>query len=333
MLANAGEVGYFRVLYSGDLLDRLLRKNPSPLTLAERVGVLGDVAAFAETGRISMAKALALVSGFAADPNREIVTTVMKIARNVDDHLVSDAVRPQYERFLRASFGERARTLGWRPSPGETEDAQMLRPRLLGLVAGTGRDPELGEEAADLARRWLADRNAVDPSLVSTVLSVAARDGDAGFFDRLVAEVRRSPEHRDRDRIFTALGEFRRPGLHRKALDLLLDPGLDSRESIAILWRALGHPETRDASWQFFKENFDAIAARLPREYLPVLPRAGGDFCDAAHREEVRRFFTARAGKIEGAARPLAQTLESVDRCVALSGGQRAGVASFLKGY
>ena len=132
---------------------------------------------------------------------------------------------------------------------------------------------------------------------------------------------------------FAALGEFRRPELNRKALDLLLDPGLDSRESIAILWRALGHAETREPSWQFFKANFDAIAVRLPREYLPVLPRAGADFCDAAHREEVRRFFSARAGKIEGAARPLAQTLESVDRCVALSGGQRAGVASFLKGY
>ncbi|MCA1609582.1 MAG: M1 family metallopeptidase [Acidobacteria bacterium] len=333
VLANAREVGYYRVLYAGDLLDRLLRKDASRLTLAERVGVLGDVAAFAETGRISMARALALVSGFAADPNREVVSTVMKIARNVDDHLVADSVRPRYERFLRASFGDRARSLGWQPSPGETEDAQMLRPRLLALVAGTGRDPELGREAAELARRWLADRNAVDPALVTTVLSVAARDGDDGFFDRLVAEVRRSTEHRDRDRIFTALGEFRRPNLNRKALDLLLDPGLDSRESIALLWRALGHRETREPSWQFFKTHFDTIAARLPREYLPVLPRAGADFCDAAHREEVRRFFSGRAGKIEGAARPLAQTLESVDRCVALSGGQRAAVASFLQGY
>jgi len=333
VLANAGEVGYYRVLYTGDLLDRLLRKDSSPLTLAERVGVLGDVAAFAETGRISMAKALALVSRFSADSNREVVSAVMKIARNVDDHLVADSVRPQYERFLRASFGERARALGWRSSPGESEDAQMLRPRLLALVAGTGRDPELGQEAADLARKWLADRAAVDPDLVAAVLSVAARDGDAAFFDRLAAELRGSPEHRDRDRIFAALGEFRRPELNRKALDLLLDPGLDSRESIAILWRALGHAETREPSWQFFKANFDAIAVRLPREYLPVLPRAGADFCDAAHREEVRRFFSARAGKIEGAARPLAQTLESVDRCVALSGGQRAGVASFLKGY
>lgn len=51
----------------------------------------------------------------------------------------------------------------------------------------------------------------------------------------------------------------------------------------------------------------------------------------AAHRQDVRAFFSPRAAKIEGAARPLAQTLESLDRCIPLSGEQRAGVARFLE--
>ena len=51
----------------------------------------------------------------------------------------------------------------------------------------------------------------------------------------------------------------------------------------------------------------------------------------AAHREDVRAFLSPRAAKIEGAARPPAQTLESLDRCILQFEEQRAGVTRFLE--
>jgi alanyl aminopeptidase len=333
VLANEGEVGYYRVAYAGDLQERLLAARQGGLDLAERAGVLGDVKALASLGQIPIEQALALVPEFARDRARQVAVTAAEIAEIVDDHLVEESLRPNYERFLRRAFSERARELSWTPSPSESDDAQLLRPTLLKAAAAEGRDPELRKQGAALGRRWLDDRSAVSSSLVSLALQLAAREGDAALFDRMVEEARRAKAGRDHRRIYAALGSFLDPAVERRALALILDPAFDSREAIQILWSALGDRRTRDVAWDFFRTNYDALAARLPQEYLPVLPRAGEVFCNAKRREEVRAFFEPRIGKIEGAERPLAQTLEKVGQCEMLAASQRAGVEKFLSTY
>ena len=333
VLANDGEVGYYRVAYGGDLQSRLLRGGAPQLTVAERVGVLSDARALARLGRIPMEEALALVPAFSKDRERHVVSTLVEIAEAIDDHLVSDALRPTYERFVRDAFGERARELSWKPSKEESADDQLLREKLLGAVAGAGRDPELRTEGAALGRRWLDDRSAVSSSVAATAVALAAREGDAALFERMAVEVKRAPEQRDRERLFAALGCFLDPAVERRALALTLDPSIDARESIVILWIALLDRRTQDVAWEFVKTNLDAIVARMPEELRPLLPTMGRPFCDERHRDEFRALFEPRLGKIAGAQRPFAQTLERIDRCRELSTDQRAGVERFLRAY
>ncbi|HYT32371.1 MAG TPA: hypothetical protein VEO37_07255, partial [Thermoanaerobaculia bacterium] len=59
----------------------------------------------------------------------------------------------------------------------------------------------------------------------------------------------------------------------------------------------------------------------------------GRDFCDAVHRTDVEAFFQERIRKLEGAQRPLAETLEAIDQCVALKAEQQAAVSEFLSKY
>ena len=333
VLANEGEIGYYRVAYASDLQRRLLRGGARELTVAERVGVLADVKALAALGRIPIEEELALIPAFSKDPTRHVVSTLVDIAESIDDRLVPDALRGNYERLVRDAFAVRARQLSWKPAPGESTDDQLLRPTLLGAVAGAGRDPQLRGEGAELGRKWLDDRSAVAPSVAGIAVALAAREGDAALFEHMAAEAKTAPEPRDRMRIFQALGCFLDPALERRALGLLLDPAYDIREADSILWMALDDRRTREIAWEFFRNHYDAIATRLPREYLPLLPRAGAVFCDETRREEVRAFFEPRMAKVEGAARPLAQALESIDQCSALVASQRAGVERFLREY
>jgi len=332
VLANEGEAGYYRVAYTGDLQKRLLAARNS-LDLAERVGVLADVKALAALGRIPMEQALALVPEFGRDRARQVASTAAEIADLVDDHVVDESVRPNYERFVRASFSTRARELSWTPSPGEGDDAQLLRPTLLRAAAADGRDPELRRQGAVLGRRWLDDRSAVASSVAQLAVKIAAEDGDADLFDRMVVEAKRVKGSRDQRRIYAALGSFLDPALERRSLALILDPAFEAREAITIFWTALDDRRTRDLAWDYFRTNYDALAARLPSEYLPVLPRAGAVFCDAKRQDEVRAFFEPRIGKVEGAERPLAQSLEKVAQCEQVTASQREGVEKFLRAY
>ena len=146
VLANAGD-GYYRVLYEGSLLGKVLADNGRHLTPGERVATLSDAAALARSGDVPMATALALVPVFANDPDRAVVEAIQKIAASPRDVLVSDEMGPRYRQFVSDAFGARAHGLGWVPRPGEDEDTQLLRAALVPFVANEGDEPALVAQA------------------------------------------------------------------------------------------------------------------------------------------------------------------------------------------
>jgi alanyl aminopeptidase len=333
VLPNAGEVGYYRVRFRGGLLPALLKAGRERLTLAERVGLVDDIRALTRSGDLPMGEALALVPELLEDRSPEVVSAVVDLHADADGTIVDGALRPQYARFIRATYGPLARELGWRPKSSEGEATRLLRPKLLGLVAGEGEDEALAAEAGRLARRWLDDPSALEPDIVESVLRVAATDGDRALFDRVRAEAVRSRDDARRRALLTALGAFRDPELLKAAFALVLGDQLDPRESVEIVWEASRHAGSRRLAYEFVKANFDALAARLPRDYPGTFPAVGEAICEPGHRTDLEAFFEDRAPRFAGGPRNLAQALESVDLCVAMREAHRASVSEFLKRY
>jgi alanyl aminopeptidase len=332
VLANAGN-GYYRVLYQGSMLRKVLADSGKHLSTAERIGVLTDVAALALTGDVPMATALALVPAFGGDPDRLVVEAMVRIAASPRDLFVTDELRPNYRRFVAEAFGARALALGFKSKPGEDEDTKLLRSAVVGLVAQDADEPALVAEASALARKWLTDRSAIEPEMVSTVLTVSARHGDAELFTAFLAEAKRSKDRRERGRILGALGAFRDPSVQKLALNLTLSPDFDARESLVVLREAAADRVTREGAWAFLKANFDALAARLPRESPAGFPQLAAGFSDEAHRADVEAFFKDRAVNYTGGPRRLAQSLEQIQLRTALRAAQQESVAGFLKSY
>jgi cytosol alanyl aminopeptidase len=190
--ANAGADGYYRVLYQGDLLANLLRNDAQVLSPAEKVSLLGDISALTGNGKIPLGKALALAPTFAGDSTRQVVTKTMDITTGLEDkYLVSENLLPRYRQYLLDVYGARARSLGWKESPDESDDTRLLRPRLLDVVANEAEDPEGIAEARKLAVAWLDDHKTVAPDSVGVVLTTAARHGNRELFDRMRAAAER----------------------------------------------------------------------------------------------------------------------------------------------
>src|SRR5205823_11793363 len=191
---------------------------------------------------------------------------------------------PNYMRFVNQTFGERARQLGWKPKAGEDSETRLLRSSIVPLVAVWGGDQPLAAEARQLAERWLADRNSLDPDTVEPVLTVAARTGDRALFDHLVAALSSTQDRQQRQLIVLALGAFRDPEIVRAAMQLILRPELDIKEAPPLLFGPLSTPMTSALPFAFVEKNYDAIVARLPTGELfnfgAFLPFVGGDFCD-----------------------------------------------------
>ena len=333
LLANDGEAGYYRARYGGDLLPKLLAVADTELTLPERVGVIRDEGALAAAGAVPMADALALVPRFSGAHERQTVLATVQIADHVREHLVPADSRPNYARFVSKMYGARARELGFVARPGESEDTQLLRVRLVPFVAEEGNEPELVAEARRLTLRWLDDHASVAADISGGVLEVAAEHGDRDLFDRLHAAAKKEKDRRDIQRLLRALGAFRDPALAREALALFLSKEFNSREAYDILFSATRHDENRQLVWDFLESNYEAVVERLPREITGFLPFLGASFCDASHRAAVATFFEERAAKLPGGTRTLAQALEAIDLCIASRSAQEPGVREFLKGY
>jgi cytosol alanyl aminopeptidase len=333
LLANDGETGYYRALYRGDLLSRLLAVADTELTLPERVGVIRDVNAMASAGAMPMSDALALVPRFAAARERDTVEATLRITSDLRDHLITENIRPNYARFVSKMYGARARELGFAGKAGETEDTQLLRSELVPFVVEEGNEAQLQAEAKRLALRWLEDHSTVSADIAGPVLEVAARHGDRALFDRLREAAKTEKGHRDELRLLNALGSFQDPVLVRAALEFFLAPDVDSREAYALLYATTRWEQSRQILWDFVKANYDAIVGRLPREVTGVMPYFGGSFCDADHRKEVEEFYKDRVGKLPGGPRVLAQVLEGTSLCIASRAVQEPGVQEFLKGY
>jgi alanyl aminopeptidase len=335
--ANADGKGYYRTRYEGDLLEKLLAGGGARLSAAERVAAIGDVDALTGMGEIKSGDALALAVASAGDPVRQVVESSVGIVAGIHDNMVPTELRSNYARLVDRAFGTRAHQLGWKAKTGEDAETRLLRSSIVPLVALWGVDGSLAAEARQLAGQWLADRSAVDPDIVGSVLNVAARTGDEAFFKQLLAALSRTEDRHQRDLILGAMGSFSDSHIARTAMQLALKPEFDIREANALLFGPLGVPETRALPFEFVKANYDALVAKIPvgtafgfGEFLPFV---GGNFCDEKSAEELRAFFEPKVDRFAGTRRNLAQALEGIRICTAYKAAQQDSVTEFLKKY
>ncbi len=330
VLANDGELGYYRVDYKGDLLAKLMAVTAKQLTLPERIGVYGDLAALVDADKLPIDKVLALAPTLATERARQLVSTATTFAGYLDDDDTPKALRANRARFVRKLFGERARKIGFAAVKGESDDVRMLRSSMISWVAHTGEDPQLIATAKQLANKWLKDRKAIDPDMVGTVLGIAARFGDRALFDKLHAQAKVEQERKERGQLLGAMGGFRDPAIVKAAMAIALTDEFASHESIGLVWAALDE-DNGDLAYAFIKQHHDALIAKLPRDYS--FARVAGAFCDETHKADAEAFFKDKIAKSAGGPRSFAQTLERVDLCIARKKAFGPGIQKFLAKY
>ncbi|HTL37606.1 MAG TPA: M1 family metallopeptidase [Kofleriaceae bacterium] len=326
---NQDGVGYYRTQPDGPMLQALIAATDQ-LTLAERVSLLSDVDALAANGVVDKGVALELVGKLAKDKSRQLAGASIGVVSGIDDD-VPENLRPNYIRFVRKLYSERAHELGWRARPGDDDNIKELRGRLVGMVAEIGEDAELTKQATELTWKWLDDHKAVAPDLVDSVLSAAARTGDQKLFDRFHAEAKKATDRSERERLISAMGSFYDPKMIEQALALSLTDEFDMRESQGLFSGAFARPATRERAYQWTVEHFDQLTAKLPEPFRAYMAFTFVPICDDTRKPEIEKFFKPRIEKFDGGPRMMAQALEELSLCSAQRKAQAPGISAFLE--
>jgi len=333
--------GYYRVALERKLVANLWAKRSGQLSASDRLAFFADVQAAVHSGKMPAADALTLIPSLVAGGDRHLIGSAAaflageggsraRTASSIGDYLVPGSKRPNFVHYLQRTFGRKARELGWSARPGEGDETRLLRASLVGLVADLGEDASLLAEARKLTDHWLRDRSGIEPEMVDAVLRSTAAHGDDALFERFHQEARKETRLRERGYLLRAMSGFRDPRIVERALRIVLSGEFDAREATTLLFGEHKDPGTQLLVYEFVRQNFDALAAKLPRDTAARLPTVAVGLCDEARRDEMEHFFADRSTKHTGGPRILTQALEQLSLCSAYREAQQPSVAAFL---
>ncbi len=326
IIANAGEKGYYRVVYSSEALRALDRVAERKLRPAERIGLLNDEWAMAVGGITPVGDYLSLVEALKKDRTRSVVDAYAGRLETVAEKMVGDSEKEAYRAWVRDLLRPAARELSWQPRPGESIDRRALRATVLGALGRVGRDPEVLRMARSQANKYLADPLSIDPTLAATVVNLAALEGDAALYDEYLAHTKTAKSPEEYYRFLYALAHFSDPALLTRTLNLALTPEVRGQDFAALLAEVLTNPAATNWAWDYARQHWAEINNKPPGGTGRVAASAS-TFCDGGHLAEVRSFFTAN--KVDE--RTTARVVEDISNCVDAKSVQEPNVAAWIK--
>jgi alanyl aminopeptidase len=324
---NAGGAGYYRFSLDEQGWTALIESAPA-LDAAEALTLVDSLDAAFRAGTVS---AEGLVGGLIALADHEawdvVSATIARFAGLLD--VLAPADRERAEAVLRDTYAPKYAAL----ADGADESSQLLRRDLLAFLALEVDDAEIRAELAALAARYVGmdgepETDAVPGEVLGTVLGAGVQELDAEFFAELTETAVTTEDPYVRDMAFAALGRVENPALAAELRAAILDERFPLTRAVRMIMAQLGNDATRDVTWDWVRQNADAVIAIVPEFFrTQVVPRFGASFCSEERSAEVEQFVVSHADALPGYQRSLDQVQEQIALCGTLREAKAAELA------
>ncbi len=326
LFVNAAGRGYYVTAYD-DASYEQLSADRAALSPSDRVALLRDEGFQVRTGQRRIGDYFDLATSFGDDPTA--VRSALSVIAYAYRYLAEPAQRPLLEKWVRNYAAPLAAQLGWSTRAADTTEDRELRSTVIASLAEYGKDPATLKRARELGAQWLKNRKAIDPEMVFDVTRSAAIGGDAKLYDAYLSAFRSSTDPNEKGRFLTLLGAFRDPALLRRTLDLVLTDEVRSQDMAGVLSSVIGNPAGGDLGWRFVKENWDAIAKKLPPGHAGrIISAASTLSCDSAAAAELKQFVAEH--QIKEARQATAQAIDRIAACADVRRMQQPNLTQWL---
>lgn len=293
---NQGASGFYRFAMDDESLQRLSTVLQQVLEPHERLCLIDNQWALLKAGKVSVEAYLKVLDGYRTESDRAVVSVIADQLAWLSLHAIADDVRPRFESFVRDYYQAQLDELGWDSKPGESADIRQRRAAVLGGLGHVGRHPEVRQEAARRAVRYLGDRASLDPNLVSVVVGLAAREGDATLYDRyLDRRHQASSDPEEEQRFLLALTAFEDTALLQRTLDLTLTQEVRAQDRAFLFAGLLSRRGARPLAWDFLRQHWQELTKLMDPMLLQNLVRALGQVTYEPAATQVREFLAAHA--------------------------------------
>jgi len=321
IIPNADSAGYYRFSMNQQDWNALLANSDKQNT-NEMMAMLGSLSGAFNSGDLDVATLMSIAPQLIASLDWQVATAPIEHMNFMYERMASEGQKQALELRFAEYYSGKLNETGLELI--NDRDQAQLQSSLVDFLAKTAKQPELRAELVNMARAYSGYETdskvhpeAANPIIVGTALVVAVDELGNNFADHLYQIAVGSTDAVVRGRALDALGSVKDPDKAAEVRELVFSPELRDNEIYSILFPQVLMPETRDDTWMWFQQNIERILQRIPEESWGRMTFVGTAFCNSEKHEEVQAFFAERVNSLTGGPRRLAQSLESIDLCVA----------------
>ncbi|WP_298174923.1 M1 family metallopeptidase [Novosphingobium sp.] len=306
VVINAGQLGYYRSLYTPKMLQSLKAAMPS-LAAVDQLGLIADNLALSASGYQPYGPAFDLLAAIPGNANPVVLGSAFGDFVGAWRTLDRDApAQKALAAKVAATYKPRLMALGFEPKTGESLPDADLRSTLIAGF-GTMGDADVVAEARRRFGLLASDPKAMDGPLKTTWLNIVARNATKADWDAIRTLAAASNSGVERQFLYTLLGRPADAALAKAARELALTdaPGKTTSAAMIVATAVLHADET----YEFALANRAQIEALVDAQSrVTFIAQLGAGSNDPAMIDKLKSF---KATVPAEAARP-------VDRVIAV---------------
>ncbi len=326
---NAGETGFYRSVYSHDLLMNL--KEPvrnKTLAPRERIGIIRDLFAASEAGLVPTSYVLEFLSAYTEEDNYIVWTEIGTGLGKLSQLYAKTKTIDKLNKFILRLYTPIFQKLTWDKQEKDSHTTSLLRAHVIGKLGSAG-DKQVINEAKK--RFTLIEKGEkIDPDLRGVIYALIAKYGGPKEYKILQAMYKKETLHEEKNRIGYALADFRQKDLLEKTAKFALSEEVRIQDTTSILSSLAMTPEGRDIWVSTLRNNWKTFLHRYGDGGY-TLGRLVSSISNSPEKKRLA-FFEAFFKKNEapGAARSVEQTKERIASNIAWLTRDAKGVDRFL---
>jgi aminopeptidase N len=327
VVVNENAYGFYRTLYTQELLSKLAPRLFEILSPLERLALVSDIWAAVLASATPVSDYLDLTARFGEETDRNVWSAIIESFAYLG-RVVFEQDRPALAALLRDRLGPAAARLGWSPAVGENQTQQELRADLLRALGTHGDDPTILASARQLHRGSGQEPSAVHPSLAAAVLAILAHEATESDWVEFVERAEKSKTAQEARRYIFALSYLREPVLIQRTLQMVIDGRVRSQDSPSLVRNLLMSAPARELAWRFVKDNWNELFHKFTQNSLARMCEGVAGLVTQDLEADVRDFFSYRSTALGG--KTLQQYLEKLGVGVAFRQREAAALSIYL---
>ncbi|VIO88592.1 Peptidase family M1 containing protein [Brugia malayi] len=318
---NVGTTGFYRVLYSHDMLHALLPDFATKkIPVLDRFGIANDMFALVKSGRESAKQFLSLLKSSSNEDDYTVWSSLdsgISELSNVLSHY-DPVIRSKFNKFIIKILTPVADRLGWEAKPNEDSQIALLRALILGRLGRCDHEETI-KTAREKFLEHIRNKTELHPDLRLTIYGMMGRHyGKEGF--QQLKEIYETAGFGEIERnCIVAMPQTSDTDLLKEVFEYCIQNGkIRSQDIIYLFYGACVNKSGQDFAWKYFKDSTKLLLQKFGGANSSLFQhcfRTSADcHCSSVMVKEVEDFVCSYLGADEARTinRTTKQIIESV---------------------